>query len=282
MTTPIVPQPPSGEPSYDPPPPSARPTQPPNREARGADRRRHIPVEQPTYPPPPFATPPGKFVGLAWSSVILGIVGVVFSPMPIINNISAMIAVVGIILAIIALFGSRTLLAGIGAGLCVLAVMFTIITQNHNVAALGGQGGTITGQQTPSDTVQLLTFGQSFTYQDGTMITVAPPTRYQPSSTASTTAPRSVAMQVTITNGAAKPLNLVLVSMQATAGEQAVEQVFDSAKGLDGTPSQTLPPGQRQTFTVAFGLPSAAPTDLRVQINPSMFGYQPVFYTGHV
>jgi hypothetical protein len=75
---------------------------------------------------------------------------------------------------------------------------------------------------------------------------------------------------------------LVEVSIQATAGEQAVKQVFDSAKGLDGTPSQTLPPGQRQTFTVAFGLPSAGPTDFRVQINPSMFGYQPVFYTGHV
>jgi hypothetical protein len=50
-----------------------------------------------------------KFVGLAWSSLILGIVGVVFSPLPIINNISALIAVVGIVLAGIALFGSRKL-----------------------------------------------------------------------------------------------------------------------------------------------------------------------------
>jgi hypothetical protein len=257
-------------------------TQPPSLETSGPDSRWHLPVEQPSYAPPPFAARPGKFVGLAWSSLILGIVGVVFSPMPIINNVSAMIAVVGIILAFIALFGSRKLLAGIGAGICVLAIVFTISKQNHDVAALSGQGGTITGQQTSSDTVQQLTFGQSFTYQDGTTINITLPSRYQPSSTSSTTAPRSVSMKVTITNGTAKPLNLVLVSIQATAGEQAVEQVFDSAKGLDGTPSQTLPPGQRQTFTVAFGLPYAGPTDFRVQINPSMFGYQPVFYTGHV
>jgi hypothetical protein len=242
MTTPIVPQPPRGDPSYDPPPASVPRTQPPSLQASGPDSRWHLPVEQPSYAPPPFAARPGKFAGLAWSSLILGIVGVVFSPMPIINNVSAMIAVVGMILAFIALFGSRKLLAGIGIGLCVLAIVFTIIKQNHDVAALGGQGGTISGQQAPSDTVQQLTFGQSFTYQDGTMITVAPPTLYQPSSTASTTAPRSVSMKITITNGTAKPMDLVLVSIQATAGEQAVEQVFDSAKGLDGTPSQTLPP----------------------------------------
>jgi hypothetical protein len=82
------------------------------------------------------AARPAKFVGLAWSSLILGIVGVVFSPLPIINNVSALIAVVGIILALIALFGSRKILAGSGAALCTLAIVFTVAKQNHDVAAL--------------------------------------------------------------------------------------------------------------------------------------------------
>lgn len=245
---------------------------------------------QPPAPPHQLApaAPPPRFVGLAWSSVILGIVGIVFSPLPIINNISALVAVVGIVLALIALFGSRRALAGIGVGLCVLAVVFTVLKQDSDAAALDrvfdGQGGKISGQQDGSDVLQQLTFGQSFTYEDGTVVAVDPPVPYEASSTAFIAggAARSVALKVTVTNGAAKPLELVGVSIQATAGEQAVEQVFDSAKSMHGPPSQTLPPGQRQTFTVAFGLPSGERTDFRVQINPSMFGYQPVFYTGQV
>jgi hypothetical protein len=188
------------------------------------------PSPAPSYPPP-LAAPSARFVGLAWSSLILGIIGIVFSPLPIIKNISA----------------------------------------------LGGQ-------QEPSGTPQQLTFGQSFTYEDGTVVTVAPPVPYQPSSTAFIAggAARSVAMKVAITNGTTKPLDLSGVGIQATAGEQAVEEVFDSEKGLHGPPPQTLLQGQRQTFTVAFGLPSRERTGFRVQINPSWFGYQPVFYTGQV
>ena len=40
-----------------------------------------------------------------------------------------------------------------------------------------------------------------------------------------------MAIKVTVTNGTAKPLDLTGVSIQATAGEQALEQVFNSAKG---------------------------------------------------
>jgi hypothetical protein len=40
-----------------------------------------------------------------------------------------------------------------------------------------------------------------------------------------------VAIKVTVTNGTAKPLDLTGVSIQATAGEQALEQVFNRAKG---------------------------------------------------
>lgn len=43
---------------------------------------------------------------------------------------------VGIILALIALFGSRKILAGSGAALCILAIVFTVVKQNHDVAAL--------------------------------------------------------------------------------------------------------------------------------------------------
>src|SRR5689334_19690172 len=94
----------------------------------------------PSLGPTPSAQP-ARFVGLAWSALILGIVGIVFSPLPIINNISALVAVVGIILGIIGLFGSRKMLSVTGIGLGVVAVAFTIAKQNHDVAALNNAFG---------------------------------------------------------------------------------------------------------------------------------------------
>lgn len=79
---------------------------------------------------------PGKFVGLAWSSLILGIVGLVGSPVIIFNNITAIAAGVGLILGIIALFGSKKIVAGIGVVLCVAAVAVTVVVQQNAVEEL--------------------------------------------------------------------------------------------------------------------------------------------------
>jgi hypothetical protein len=105
---------------------------------------------QPTQYAPSSASP-AKFGGLAWTSLILGIVGLVFSLVPILDVITMLAAIVGIILGVIGLFGSRKTLAGIGAGLCVLAVIATVAVMNsvttavdkglqnigHNPAAMG-------------------------------------------------------------------------------------------------------------------------------------------------
>lgn len=82
------------------------------------------------------STHPAKFVNLAWTALILGIVGVVGSIIPILNNLTAMAAVVGFILGFIATFGTRQGLALIGGALCGLAVVFTVIAQKHTVAEL--------------------------------------------------------------------------------------------------------------------------------------------------
>jgi hypothetical protein len=185
--------------------------------------------------------------------------------------------------------GTGTVL-GVGAaalGIWAMTIVFGAVDQlGRDLQGIGGSAGApaaVSGSQAGDAAPQQLTFGQSFTYDDGMMVTIDSPTRYQPSSSAfiagGETA-RSVAVKVTVVNGTAKPLDLIGVSVQATAGDQVAEQVFDSAKGIGGSPSQTLSPGQRQTFTVAFGLPSAESADLRVQVNPSLFGYQPVFYMG--
>jgi hypothetical protein len=68
--------------------------------------------------------------------VILGIVAVVGSPIIFLNNLTAVIAMVGLVLGVIALFGTRKVLAGIGVALCVLAVVFTVAAQGAAVKDL--------------------------------------------------------------------------------------------------------------------------------------------------
>ncbi|MBA0126266.1 SdpI family protein [Haloechinothrix sp. YIM 98757] len=79
-----------------------------------------------------------KFSGLAWTGLILGIVGLVGSVIPILNNVTAVVAAVGFILGIIALFGTRKLLAGIGVALCVAAIAATVAAQQAFVDELEG------------------------------------------------------------------------------------------------------------------------------------------------
>lgn len=71
-------------------------------------------------------------------------------------------------------------------------------------------------------------------------------------------------------HGPGMPMDLRAVHIQAAAGDQAVELVIDSARGIIGYRTQTLPPGIRQTYTVAFGVP-AGHADFRVQVEPGWF-----------
>jgi len=74
-----------------------------------------------------------QFSGLAWTGLILGIVGVVGSPVIFINNLTAIAAGVGAILSLIALFGGKKLIATIGLVLTIAAIVFTVMAQQAAV-----------------------------------------------------------------------------------------------------------------------------------------------------
>ena len=100
-------------------------------------------------PASPAAAPAGsrrqRFGALAWSALILGIVGFVGSPIIILNNLTAVGAGVGTVLGVVALFGTRKVLAGIGVVLCVAAIVFTVMAQGAAVAELDRALGGLTG-----------------------------------------------------------------------------------------------------------------------------------------
>jgi hypothetical protein len=86
--------------------------------------------ESPNPRPRPTTCTTTKFVGLAYAALILGIVGVVFARVPFLDVLSMLAAIVGIVLGAIALAGSQKIVAGIGGGLCVVAVVFTALVMS--------------------------------------------------------------------------------------------------------------------------------------------------------
>ncbi|MEU4248661.1 hypothetical protein AB0F15_14760 [Amycolatopsis sp. NPDC026612] len=211
------------------------------------------------YPAPAPARKPAKFAALAWTALILGIVGVVGSPVIFLNNLTAVVAAVGFVLGVIALFGSKKVLAAIGVVLSVLAIVFTVIAQNAAVEDLKGKLGLPAGDD--NATGQTYQVGQTHRGTD-VDITVADAKAFTTSDTA---APKqnapAIGFQVTIANHSAKPWSAGMLIVQATAGNTTAEQVFDT--GIEGSPSQDVLPGKELTYRIGF---LDAPGDLTIQV----------------
>ncbi|NEK59185.1 DUF4190 domain-containing protein [Geodermatophilus sabuli] len=96
----------------------------------------------PSYGPPSYGPPPKQGAGLAIASMVLGIIALLLCWIPIINNLAAVIAVVGLGLGIPALIRARrgthngTGMAITGLVTSVLAIVLVILTQMLFVKAI--------------------------------------------------------------------------------------------------------------------------------------------------
>ena len=122
-------------------------------------------------------------------------------------------------------------------------------------------------------------FGETFTYEDGLVVTVGAPQPFTPSEYAfvgEPAPPAFVAFDVTIVNGTQQNFDPVsfYVTMQSANVEE--EQIFDSENGIEGSPSTPILPGREAVFKIAFG--ATNPNDLVMQVSPS-FDHEPIIYT---
>jgi hypothetical protein len=119
---------------------------------------------------------PEKFVGMGWAAVILGIVGVVFSWIPFLDVLTMLGSITGLILGVIAVFGSRKTTVGIGVGLCILATVFTSVVMNRVTDALHTASGSsstsgVSGLGYPTPPVAPpLSAGPVTTFDQGTFV----------------------------------------------------------------------------------------------------------------
>lgn len=246
---------------------------------------------QPTLPPPMMPqAKPAKFAALAWSSLILGIVGVLGSPIIFLNNLTAVVAGVGFILGAIALFGSKKILAGIGVALCVAGIVFTVIAQQAAVEKLDEILNGTTDQGRVADAgrgeggvpADAPTWGKRYTWESGLAVDVAAPAACKPSDTAAPpNIERAVKITVTVTNGTSEPFDATLLSLGGDAqfGGAKADQIHDfGGECGGGLESATVLPGKTLTYSVAYAV-GPQPGEMQIAFQPT-FGADKAIYVG--
>ncbi|MER7014634.1 DUF4190 domain-containing protein [Saccharopolyspora sp. NPDC000359] len=237
------------------------------------------------YAPQQYAPPPpkAKFGGLAIAALVLGIVGVVGSIIPILNNLTALAALVGLVLGIIALFGDKKVMAGIGTGLCVLAIVATVVIQGMFVReldkALGtsvGQDGTVESTGEPTR----LEFGQAHKWSTGEVISIAQPQPYTESNQflQPPAGKRYVQLEVTVRNESDREYNVITSTITAQHGGRVAQQHYMAG---DPLPNAQVPPGGEVTYTAVFEI-GAEPGELQISVQPSPFAQDTAFFVGQV
>ncbi|WP_461152707.1 hypothetical protein [Saccharopolyspora tripterygii] len=203
--------------------------------------------------------------------------------MPILSHPTAIAALIGLVLGIIALFGSRKALAGIGSVLCVLAVVATVLLQGTMVAELNrvftGAHPAPAENAAPAPVLRL-GFGDRHTWPDGRAISVLPPAPYQELSEFSrpSAGKRHVQFQVAIRNGGQDPYNAVTATITVEHNGRMAKQHFGAG---DPIPVAQLPPGGEVRYTTVFEI-GAEPGELQVSVQPSFNTEETARFAGPV
>jgi hypothetical protein len=120
-------------------------------------------------------------------------------------------------------------------------------------------------------------FGSRFNYEDGLVVMVAKPVRFQPSEYAAVQkAPAYLSFKITIINGTGKRFDPVLFRVSVQSNDAEADAVFDMANDLKGPPSTVVLPKRQSSFKVGFGVQN--PKDLVVQVTPG-FEYSEAVFT---
>lgn len=120
-----------------------------------------------------------------------------------------------------------------------------------------------------------LAFGATKTYTDGLSITISKGKTFKPSEYAAGKGKFFVKYTVTIVNGTAKMFEPGMFTASVQSGNVEGEQVFDSEKGIMGSPSTKLLKGREAKFVIGFGVENLK--DVVLEARPS-FSHEAAIY----
>lgn len=121
-------------------------------------------------------------------------------------------------------------------------------------------------------------FGDSYKYEDGLTVTVSKPAKFKPSDVSFVSKPQKNYRQFTITvvNKTGKPYDPSMFTASLQSGNEEMEEIFDSAKGFEGSPTTKVLNGRETKFKIGFG--AADPADMVLEVAPG-FEYESAIFT---
>jgi hypothetical protein len=124
-----------------------------------------------------------------------------------------------------------------------------------------------------------VSFGQTYKWEDGLEVTVTAPKKYTPSEYASADGEGThMRFQVTIKNTGTKPYDPSLFTTTVSSGEAESSEIFDSGKGLEGSPSTKVRPGKTVKFPIGYTV--LKPKDITMEVSPG-FDYNEAIFTNN-
>jgi Domain of unknown function (DUF4352) len=235
----------------------------------------------PTYHPPTQANN-----GLGTAGFVLGLIGAIFSLIPIIGVVAWFLVIPGLVLASIGFARTRkgeatnTGLAIAGIVLSLIGLLFCILYAAAFATAVSdtASGKVATSPGNPS--------GESYPF--GTVaksgdvsVSVSAPAKFTPSSSAAAIGGpirRAVVVNISITNNGTEPyqFNPFIVGPNATAGGAVAPAITDLESGAGIADSATILPGKSYTYKMAFSVPEQQ-GEFQVELSSSIFGSSVVF-----
>ena len=171
--------------------------------------------------------------------------------------------------------GTAAIIAGVGTAAVIAVAACSSTPAAPSTADTGVNRPTASStsptSSTTSTTAANLRLGDSTKWEDGLSVTLSKAEPFTPSDSAAILDPSAkafVKINVTLVNGTAANFDPAVFHMSAQAGNKEAQQVFDSAKGINSSPSTMLLPTRETQFPVVFGVLDAANPDLVVQVTP--------------
>lgn len=152
----------------------------------------------------------------------------------------------------------KKLTALTGITLTAIALAGCAVESGVQSAPTSGVNAPATVPDVPTPTSaapSVLKFGDTFTYENGLVMTVSAPTSFTPSEWNTVDgATDYLRFDVTIVNGTPTVYDPSTFMASLQNGNVEAEQIFDSNAGLGGSPSTDILPGRETTFPIGFAI----------------------------
>ncbi|AJT63041.1 hypothetical protein T261_1355 [Streptomyces lydicus] len=246
------------------------------------------------YPRAPKSVPqPHNGMGIA--ALVLGIVGVVLGLLVILFWMSWLPALLAVIFGCVGLSQARkglatnkamavagVVLGGVGLLTAIGGAVFTVVVVKKAADKARAEVGKVKASASAADKARHLSFGESYTFEDGLKVTVAKPEPFVPDAYAHGHAKGNKAVQVTVTvvNTGTKRVEVETGLPDVNDADGASAELVIDGSGRQKVITGYVLPGRRAVGKYAFSLPPDAADKVEVEFSPDAMRWKDAYWKG--